>query len=53
MRYLALLCLVLGIVILALFGIYEKHASEPLLEVSLFGRFPFLSVFLCLMFVNM
>lgn len=52
MRLIALVCLVAGIAAIAVFARIERGAREPLLDVSLFRRFRFTSVFVCLMLVN-
>ncbi len=44
---------IIGIAMLALFAKLESSTEHPLLKVSLFRRFDFASIFICLMLVNM
>lgn len=53
MRTYSILAAVFGVVLLALFVFVEKRAEDPLLELSLFRRWDFVSIFACLMMINM
>ncbi len=53
MRLISITAMIIGIILLALFVVTERRAEDPLLELSLFRRWDFVSIFLCLMMINM
>ncbi len=53
MRLWSIVSAVAGVILLAFFVLTERNAIDPLLELSLFRRLDFVSIFLCLMMVNM
>ncbi len=53
MRLWSIISAVVGVILLALFVITERRVEDPLIELSLFRRLDFVSIFMCLMMVNM
>lgn len=53
MRVWSVCAMAVGLVLLAVFVKVEKKQKDPLLELSMFRRWDFTSIFLCLMMINM